>query len=104
MSKAAALRKRLDAIQIALQGTLTAKIRSLTDDERRAYRAWQQRCQRHYERYPDAQAYERELNGEPPPPLPYAISEKLFGAPSVITTEMTIEQVQVIYHAMLNKD
>ena len=102
--KAADLRKRLDAISTAMAGTFAARFRTLTEAEKEAYHAWNQRCCRHYERYQGGEAYELALSGEPLPALPRTIREKLFVSTPVITADMTMDQAAEIYRRFARGD
>jgi hypothetical protein len=90
MSKAADLRRRLDAITAAMSGTLDARQAELTPAERSIYDRWKAGVA-DYHRQSDtpASSYQRLLSGDHPPALAESVSTALFGRRPIVTADMT---------------
>jgi hypothetical protein len=90
MSKAADLRKRLEAVTARMNGTFAARLAKLTPHERAIYDDWKARTAAYHNRS-DApgSSYARLLSGDYPPALPRTIRTALFGPTPVITSDMT---------------
>lgn len=95
--KAADLRKRLDAISAAMNGTFAARFTKLTDGDKAIYRAWKERCRAYHDQHRDGEAYARLLAGDQPPPLNRTLHAKLFDPVPVIIDAMTIEDMAETY-------
>jgi hypothetical protein len=103
--KAADIRKRIDAITTALQGTLAARLRGLTVDDQNRYRAWRADRDRWFARHEHQPggAYAAILEGTVAPQLPGAIQDKLFKPMLTITSAMTTEQAAEVYASALRE-
>jgi hypothetical protein len=89
MSKAAALRRRIDAIEKATESSFAAPFRTLTESDRAQYRQWREISEEWHDKYAPDDAYAAVLDGHGPLPLPRSLHDKLFGAAPVISQDMT---------------
>lgn len=97
MTRITDLRRRVDAITIAFNGTLAAKLIKLTDDQRLAYDQWRDRTAAFCASYPDGEAFARMINSDAPPPLRRDVQMALFGATIGIPADATDAQASEIY-------
>lgn len=97
MTRIADLRRRVDAITTAFNGTFAAKLIKLTDDQRLAYDQWRDRMTTFCASYPDGEAYARIINGDAPSPLRRDVQMTLFGATIGIPADATDAQASEIY-------
>lgn len=105
MSKAADLRKRIDAIGIAMQGTFAARFAKLKDEQKASYSQWRTVTAAYHEDSSDpAATYARAIAGEFPQELRLDIRDALFGAVPTIPADATDAEAAEIYSRFLRRD
>ena len=97
MNKSGHLRRRVDGITAAFNGTFAAKLFKLTADQRREYVAWRDRMAAFCASHPDGEAYARIIDGDGPPPLRSDVQMALSGATIGIPADATDAQASEIY-------
>lgn len=98
------LRRRIAALNKAINpaGSLGAKIRSLTNEQKESYDKWRNRCAHYLKTRPDGEAYACMIAGEPLPMLRPDIREILFGPSTSIPLGSTETKASEIYRDFLH--